>query len=198
MPRSYGVVIDLPVLLQDRESVEGVAPACSVERRVWQGESFDLGHVGAAPTLAAFVEPWLRRMLDSPYGGSTPSETVVVGDCYGAESLAGQFENIAVRFVTNRVAGVPATLDFPYTEHCCPCLTCGVCKQWIIREAQRSGQRVVLVTESSSDRKSILLADIAVLGGPALHWALEAGVVCTPFSDPTELPALVRQSISSG
>jgi 2-hydroxy-3-keto-5-methylthiopentenyl-1-phosphate phosphatase len=61
-------------------------------------------------------------------------------------------------------------LEFPHEDRCCPCATCGVCKQAPIKDAHRAGQTTVLVGDGTSDRKAALLADVVFAKATLADW----------------------------
>jgi 2-hydroxy-3-keto-5-methylthiopentenyl-1-phosphate phosphatase len=86
------------------------------------------------------------------------AEIVVVSDGFGfhvAEALAP----FGVDVLTNAVDFGTGALEFPHVDRCCPCSTCGTCKQAPIKDARRRGRRAVFVGDGVSDRKAALLAD---------------------------------------
>ena len=62
--------------------------------------------------------------------------------------------------LTNAVDFTTRELLFPHEDRCCPCSSCGVCKQAPIKDAQYRGQTTVLIGDGASDRKAALLADV--------------------------------------
>jgi 2-hydroxy-3-keto-5-methylthiopentenyl-1-phosphate phosphatase len=115
------------------------------------------------------------------------AEVVVVSDGFGfhvAEALAP----FGIEVLTNVVDFSTGSLEFPHVDRCCPCSTCGTCKQAPIRDARRRGRRVVFVGDGVSDRKAALLADrlfakVGQEGKPAslAEWCELADVAYEPF-----------------
>jgi len=97
------------------------------------------------------------------------AELVVVSDGFGfrAEEVCA---DAGVAVLTNHVDWSTGRLEFPHEDRCCPCSTCGVCKQAPIKEAGRSGRTTVLVGDGTSDRKAALLADIVFAKGRLAQW----------------------------
>jgi 2-hydroxy-3-keto-5-methylthiopentenyl-1-phosphate phosphatase len=72
--------------------------------------------------------------------------------------------------LTNHVDWATGRLEFPHEDRCCPCSTCGVCKQAPIKEARHAGRTAVLVGDGTSDRKAALLADLVFAKGRLAQW----------------------------
>jgi 2,3-diketo-5-methylthio-1-phosphopentane phosphatase len=109
------------------------------------------------------------------------AEVTVVSDGFGfhvAEALS-RFE---IDVLTNAVDFATGTLEFPHLDRCCPCSTCGVCKQAPIKDARRRGRSVVFVGDGVSDRKAALLADRLFAKDDLAAWCELAGVDCEPFA----------------
>ena len=84
-----------------------------------------------------------------------------VDDEYASGTI-GSREALApfgVEVLTNAVDFATGALVFPHADRCCPCSTCGTCKQAPIKDARRRGRRAVFVGDGVSDRKAALLAD---------------------------------------
>ena len=95
------------------------------------------------------------------------AEVMVVSDGFGfhvAEALAP----FGVEVLTNAADFDTGALVFPHADRCCPCSTCGTCKQAPIKDARRRGRLTVFVGDGVSDRKAALLADrlFAKVGPP--------------------------------
>ena len=88
---------------------------------------------------------------------------------------------LGVDVLTNAVDFTTGELLFPHEDRCCPCSSCGVCKQAPIKDAQYRGQTTVLIGDGASDRKAALLADVVFAKGPLASWCAVFGVACTPF-----------------
>jgi 2-hydroxy-3-keto-5-methylthiopentenyl-1-phosphate phosphatase len=97
------------------------------------------------------------------------AELVVVSDGFGfrAEEVCAA---AGVRVLTNHVDWAARRLEFPHEDRCCPCSTCGVCKQAPIKEARHAGRTTVLVGDGTSDRKAALLADLVFAKGRLAQW----------------------------
>ena len=86
-----------------------------------------------------------------------------------------------LRVLTNAVDFTTGELQFPHEDRCCPCSSCGVCKQAPIKDARYEGQTTVLVGDGTSDRKAALLADVVFAKASLRRWCVAAGVPCLPF-----------------
>jgi 2-hydroxy-3-keto-5-methylthiopentenyl-1-phosphate phosphatase len=97
------------------------------------------------------------------------AELTVVSDGFGfyAEELC---RGIGVPVLTNRVDWSTGTLEFPHEDRCCPCATCGVCKQAPIKDAHQAGRTAVLIGDGTSDRKAALLADVVFAKDTLAAW----------------------------
>jgi len=108
------------------------------------------------------------------------AEVTVVSDGFGfyaSEVCAAA----GVAVLTNEVDG-SGELVFPWTDRCCPCSTCGVCKQAPIKDAHRRGRTTVLVGDGVSDRKAALLADIIYAKADLADWCDDAGVAYRAYA----------------
>lgn len=109
------------------------------------------------------------------------AEVVVVSDGFGfhvTEALAPY----GVPAITNAVDWQAGELQFPNVDRCCPCSTCGTCKQAPITDARRQGRTTVFVGDGVSDRKAALLADRLFAKSHLADWCEGAEVPFTPFS----------------
>ena len=86
-----------------------------------------------------------------------------------------------VEVLTNAVDFTTRELRFPHEDRCCPCSTCGVCKQAPIKDAKYRGQTTVLVGDGASDRKAALLADVVFAKDSLASWCVTFGVPALPF-----------------
>ena len=86
--------------------------------------------------------------------------------------------------LTNPVDFATGELVFPHEDRCCPCSTCGVCKQAPIKDARHAGATTVLVGDGTSDRKAALLADVVFAKGALAPWCARCGVPYVPFEHP--------------
>jgi HAD superfamily phosphoserine phosphatase-like hydrolase len=103
------------------------------------------------------------------------AEVTVVSDGFGIRVHEVAAE-LGVPAITNAVDWDTGRLEFPHEERCCPCSTCGTCKQAPIKDARRRGRSTVLVGDGTSDRKAALLADVVFAKGALAAWCARAGV----------------------
>jgi 2,3-diketo-5-methylthio-1-phosphopentane phosphatase len=119
------------------------------------------------------------------------AEVLVVSDGFGfhvAEALAP----FGIDVLTNAVDFGTGALEFPHLDRCCPCSTCGTCKQAPIKDARRRGRNAVFVGDGVSDRKAALLADrlFAKVGiGGLAEWCETADVAYEPFASLADVHA---------
>jgi 2-hydroxy-3-keto-5-methylthiopentenyl-1-phosphate phosphatase len=121
------------------------------------------------------------------------AEVTVVSDGFGfyvEEACAPH----GVDVLTNAVDFATRELLFPHEDRCCPCSTCGVCKQAPIKDAKYRGQTTVLVGDGASDRKAALLADVVFAKDALAAWCATFGVPAFPFATLED----VRQALISG
>ena len=83
--------------------------------------------------------------------------------------------------LTNDVDFTTGDLRFPHEDRCCPCASCGVCKQAPIKDAKYEGFTTALVGDGISDRKAAALADVVFAKGPLARWCRLAGVPVVEF-----------------
>lgn len=106
------------------------------------------------------------------------AEVTVVSDGFGfyvRDALAGAgLDDVPV--LTNTPDFATGRLDFPHEDRCCPCTTCGTCKQSPIRDAHDRGRVTVLVGDGASDRKAALLADHVFAKDTLARWCEAADV----------------------
>ena len=103
------------------------------------------------------------------------AEVVVVSDGFGFHVLDAMAP-FAVPVITNEVDWPSGELRFPNLDRCCPCSTCGTCKQAPIKEAKRRGRTAVFVGNGTSDRKAALVADVLFATDALADWCDEFGV----------------------
>jgi 2,3-diketo-5-methylthio-1-phosphopentane phosphatase len=109
------------------------------------------------------------------------AEVTVVSDGFGfyVEAVCAP---LGLPVLTNSVDFVSGELVFPHEDRCCPCSTCGVCKQAPIKDAGHRGRDTVLVGDGISDCKAALLADVVFAKGSLAGWCAAAGVPYVPFT----------------
>ena len=103
------------------------------------------------------------------------AEVVVVSDGFGFQARE-VCSSLGVPVVTNDVDWSSFSLTFPNLDRCCPCSTCGTCKQAPVKDARARGRRTVLVGDGASDRKAALLVDQVFAKGGLAAWCDAAGV----------------------
>ena len=124
------------------------------------------------------LDPGLGPLLSCLRAGG--AEVTVVSDGFGfyAEDVCAR---VGVRLLTNAVDWSRGALEFPNLDRCCPCSSCGTCKQAPIKDARRRGRTAVFVGDGVSDRKAALLADVLFAKGRLAEWCELAGVEHVPF-----------------
>jgi 2,3-diketo-5-methylthio-1-phosphopentane phosphatase len=122
------------------------------------------------PSFGALVEALRKR----------GAEVTVVSDGFGFY-VHDACAALGVDVLTNAVDFTTGELLFPHEDRCCPCSTCGVCKQAPIKDARDRGQTTVLVGDGASDRKAALLADVVFAKDGLASWCATFGVPAVPF-----------------
>jgi 2-hydroxy-3-keto-5-methylthiopentenyl-1-phosphate phosphatase len=125
------------------------------------------------------LDPGLGPLVDGLR--SAGAEVLVVSDGFGfhvAEALAP----FGLDLLTNAVDFGTGALEFPHVDRCCPCSTCGTCKQAPIKDARRRGRKAVFVGDGVSDRKAALLADRLFAKHDLAEWCELTGVDYEPFA----------------
>jgi 2,3-diketo-5-methylthio-1-phosphopentane phosphatase len=109
------------------------------------------------------------------------AEVMVVSDGFGfyVDAVCAPLQ---LPVLTNTVDFATGELVFPHEDRCCPCSTCGVCKQAPIKDAKHRGRDTVLVGDGISDRKAALLADVVFAKGSLASWCAATGVAYVPFA----------------
>jgi 2-hydroxy-3-keto-5-methylthiopentenyl-1-phosphate phosphatase len=114
--------------------------------------------------------------------GTAGAEVTVVSDGFGFYvDDACRRAGVDVPVLTNAVDWETGRLEFPHEDRCCPCTSCGVCKQAPIKDAHRRGRVTVLVGDGTSDRKAALVADVVFAKGALARWCAAAGVAHHAF-----------------
>jgi len=114
------------------------------------------------------------------------AEVVVVSDGFGfyAEEVCAR---LGVPLLTNAVDWESGSLAFPNLDRCCPCSSCGTCKQAPVKDARRGGRTTVFVGDGISDRKAALLVDVLFAKGRLAEWCELSGVEHVPFESLAEV-----------
>lgn len=119
------------------------------------------------------IDPGFGPLVDALRAAA--AELVVVSDGFGfyVEEACAPF---GVEVLTNAVDFTTGQIVFPHEDRCCPCSTCGVCKQAPIKEAKVRGRVAALVGDGVSDRKAALLADVLLAKGELAVWCDALGI----------------------
>lgn len=112
---------------------------------------------------------------------SAGAEVTVVSDGFGFHAST-TCDAAGVPVLTNAVDWTTGELTFPNLDRCCPCSTCGTCKQAPLKDARRRGRTTVFVGDGISDRKAALLADVLFAKDNLADWCDDSGVDYRPFA----------------
>jgi 2,3-diketo-5-methylthio-1-phosphopentane phosphatase len=118
------------------------------------------------------------------------AEVTVVSDGFGFY-VHDVCAPLGVDVLTNAVDFATGELQFPHEERCCPCSSCGVCKQAPIKDAKYRGRTTVLVGDGTSDRKAALLADAVFAKADLADWCDAFGVPYTRFETLDDVRAVL-------
>jgi 2,3-diketo-5-methylthio-1-phosphopentane phosphatase len=113
------------------------------------------------------LDPGARPLVEALHAAG--AEVTIVSDGFGIR-VAEVAADLGVEVLSNRVDWEAWRLEFPHEDRCCPCSTCGTCKQAPLKDARHRGQRTVLVGDGASDRKAALLADVVFAKGSLAQW----------------------------
>src|SRR4029077_3071422 len=107
-----------------------------------EGDEAALRAVAAEVPLDAGFAPLVHDLR------ARGTEVTVVSDGFGfyVEEACAPHD---VDVLTNAVDFATRELLFPHEDRCCPCSTCGVCKQAPIKDAKYRGQTTVLVGDGA-------------------------------------------------
>ena len=165
-------------------------------------EQFDDGLIGSRECLldewdllVASIDGRLRkrcaprraRSLSIPGSGrwsrgcAPPAPTSRSSPTDSGSTSTTRARGLGVPILTNAVDWSTGRLEFPHEDRCCPCTTCGVCKQAPVKDARHRGRTTVLVGDGTSDRKAALLADVVFAKGLLARWCRGAGVPFVEF-----------------
>lgn len=161
----------------------GVIGSRECLEREWELLPHDERTLRAAAREVALDPAAESLIADLREGGA---EVVVVSDGFGfyAEEVCAGLD---VPVLTNAVEWSSGTLQFPNLDRCCPCSSCGTCKQAPLKDARRRGRTTVFVGDGISDRKAALLADVLFAKGGLAEWCEEAGIEHIPFDSLAEV-----------
>jgi 2,3-diketo-5-methylthio-1-phosphopentane phosphatase len=151
---------------------------------------------GSEPDLRAAaravpLDPAFAPLVDGLRAAG--AEVLVVSDGFGfyvEEACAP----LGLDVLANDVDFASGELLFPHEERCCPCSTCGVCKQAPIKDASYRGRSTVLIGDGISDRKAAMLADTVFAKGRLADWCERSGVAHTRFEHLDEVRAALLGS----
>lgn len=123
------------------------------------------GEIGVDPAFETLVAGLRQR----------DAEVTVVSDGFGFY-VQDAVESVGIDVITNAVDFDTGRLEFPNEDRCCPCTTCGTCKQAPIRDAQARGRITVLVGDGASDHKAALIADHVFAKDALARWCADADI----------------------
>jgi 2-hydroxy-3-keto-5-methylthiopentenyl-1-phosphate phosphatase len=137
-----------------------------------------------AVTAEVELDPALEPLVDDLRAAG--AEVVVVSDGFGFYA-SEVCERLGLPLLTNAVDWSTGDLTFPNVDRCCPCSSCGTCKQAPVKEARRRGRTTVFVGDGVSDRKAALLAEVVFAKDPLAEWCELAGIDHIPFAELAEV-----------
>jgi 2-hydroxy-3-keto-5-methylthiopentenyl-1-phosphate phosphatase len=119
------------------------------------------------------LDPGARPLVDALRAAG--AEVTIVSDGFGirVREIAAE---LGAGVLSNTVDWETGRLEFPHEDRCCPCSTCGTCKQAPIKDARHRGRVTILVGDGTSDRKAALLADLVFAKGDLAWWCAQADV----------------------
>jgi HAD superfamily phosphoserine phosphatase-like hydrolase len=138
------------------------------------GTEAELRAIAAEVAIDPAFEPLVLGLRDA--GASV----TVVSDGFGFY-VHEVCAPLGLDVLTNAVDFSTGELQFPNEDRCCPCSSCGVCKQAPIKDAKYLKKATVLVGDGASDRKAALLADVVFAKGSLASWCAIAGVPFVAF-----------------
>jgi 2-hydroxy-3-keto-5-methylthiopentenyl-1-phosphate phosphatase len=137
------------------------------------------------------LDPGVGPLVDALRAAG--AELTVVSDGFGfyVEEAVRPF---GVDVLTNAVDFTTRELLFPNEDRCCPCASCGTCKQAPIKDAHHRGQTTMLIGDGASDRKAALLADVVFAKDALASWCGGFGVEYIPFDTLTDVQRMLFPS----
>ena len=134
-----------------------------------EGDEATLRAIAAEVTLDPGVGPLVDALR------AAGAELTVVSDGFGfyVHDAVAPF---GLDVMTNAVDFTTRELQFPFEDRCCPCASCGTCKQAPIKDAHHRGQTTMLIGDGASDRKAALLADVVFAKGALASWCAGFGI----------------------
>ena len=125
------------------------------------------------------LDPGVGPLVDALRAAG--AELTVVSDGFGFY-VHDAVRPFGLDVLTNDVDFTTRELLFPNEDRCCPCASCGTCKQAPIKDAQHRGQTTMLIGDGASDRKAALLADVVFAKDALASWCGAFGVEYIPFA----------------
>jgi 2-hydroxy-3-keto-5-methylthiopentenyl-1-phosphate phosphatase len=125
------------------------------------------------------LDPGARPLVDALR--RTGAEVTIVSDGFGIR-VHEVADELGVGVLSNTVDWATGRLEFPHEDRCCPCSTCGTCKQAPIKDARHRGRPTMLVGDGTSDRKAAMLADVVFAKGALADWCERNGVAHRRFT----------------
>ena len=139
-----------------------------------EGDEATLRAIAAEVTL----DPGVGALVDALRAAG--AELTVVSDGFGFY-VEDAVRSFGLDVLTNAVDFTTRELLFPNEDRCCPCASCGTCKQAPIKDAQYRGRSTMLIGDGASDRKAALLADVVFAKDALASWCGAFGVEYVPF-----------------
>src|SRR3954447_4128230 len=130
------------------------------------------------------LDPGVGPLVDALRAAG--AELTVVSDGFGFY-VQDAVRSFGLDVLTNAVDFTTRELLFPNEDRCCPCASCGTCKQAPIKDAHHRGQTTMLIGDGASDRKAALLADVVFAKDALASWCGGFGVEYIPFDTLTDV-----------
>src|SRR3954449_6512793 len=124
------------------------------------------------------LDPGVGPLVDALRAAG--AELTVVSDGFGFY-VQDAVRSFGLDVLTNAVDFTTRDLLFPNEDRCCPCASCGTCKQAPIKDAHHRGQTTMLIGDGASDRKAALLADVVFAKDALASWCGSFGIDYVPF-----------------
>lgn len=144
--------------------------------------------VARAVAAEVSTDPGLVPLVDGLRAAG--AEIAVVSDGFGFY-VHEVCDPLGLEVFTNAIDFATGEVQFPFEDRCCPCSTCGVCKQAPIKDASYAGRTTVLVGDGVSDRKAALLADVVLAKDHLRAWCESFGVAHHPFETLADVQRLL-------
>jgi len=132
------------------------------------------------------IDPGFEPLIDALRAAG--AEVMVVSDGFGfyADQVCAPLD---LPVLTNAIDWDTREVLFPNEDRCCPCSTCGTCKQAPVKDARHRGRTTIVVGDGTSDRKAALLADVVFAKGQLGRWCAINEVPHVPFDTLAEVHA---------